>query len=284
MLQNSFQHIPGIGPQTERKLWQSNLTHWDCVTQLPHGSISPRMHQTLSDYIAQSKKHLTTNPAFFSDLLPSHLHWRLFSEYRHSAAFIDIETTGLTAWDAHITTIALYDGERIAHYIYDQNLDDFIDDINQYAVIVTFNGKSFDVPFIEQFFGTTLHQVHIDLRYVLKRLGYSGGLKRCEKMLGMDRGFLDSVDGYFAVLLWHDYRYNNNPRALETLLAYNIEDAVNLETLMVTAYNMNIENTPFSGTHRIPIPEKPVIPFKPDLATIHRIQNTLVSENDNAFI
>jgi uncharacterized protein YprB with RNaseH-like and TPR domain len=51
-----------------------------------------------------------------------------------------------------------------------------------------YNGKTFDVPFIEKYFGIRMNHAHIDLRYVLKSLGYAGGLKRCEKALGLDRG------------------------------------------------------------------------------------------------
>ncbi|MCG8553437.1 MAG: ribonuclease H-like domain-containing protein, partial [Desulfobacterales bacterium] len=156
-----------------------------------------------------------------------------------------------------------------------QNLEDFIEDIQDYNVIVTYNGKAFDVPFIEGQFGIRMNHAHIDLRYVLKSLGYSGGLKRCEKALGLDRGDLDGVDGYFAVFLWHDYRQNNNEKALETLLAYNIEDVVNLETLMVTAYNMKLKDTPFRETHQLPLPKIPELPFKPDLQTIERIKGRM---------
>ncbi|MFO7912984.1 MAG: ribonuclease H-like domain-containing protein [Desulfotignum sp.] len=86
-----------------------------------------------------------------------------------------------------ITTIALYDGESIKYYVQGRNLDAFMDDIEKYSVIVTYNGKTFDVPFIEKYFGIRMNHAHIDLRYVLKSLGYSGGLKRCEKALGLDR-------------------------------------------------------------------------------------------------
>ena len=34
-----------------------------------------------------------------------------------------------------------------------------------------------------------------------------------------------------AVLLWYDYVNNNNKEALQTLLAYNQEDVVNLRVL-----------------------------------------------------
>jgi hypothetical protein len=33
---------------------------------------------------------------------------------------------------------------------------------------------------------------------------------------------LIDVDGFFAVLLWWDFKRNKNQKALETLLAYNI--------------------------------------------------------------
>jgi len=34
-------------------------------------------------------------------------------------------------------------------YINGQNLNDFLDDIKKYKIIVTYNIKTFDVPFIE---------------------------------------------------------------------------------------------------------------------------------------
>jgi hypothetical protein len=76
---------------------------------------------------------------------------------------------------------------------------------------------------------TALRQVNIDLCYLLKCLGISGGLKGCETQLGIDLGELEGLDGYFAVLLRQEYRDRKNEKALETLLAYNAEDTVNLE-------------------------------------------------------
>jgi uncharacterized protein YprB with RNaseH-like and TPR domain len=153
-------------------------------------------------------------------------------------------------------------------------LDAFIEDIHKYKIIVTYNGKCFDIPFIRRDLGFNLGHVHIDLRYVLKRLGYAGGLKGCEKQLGIYRGDLEGVDGYFAVLLWDEYVRNKNEKALETLLAYNIKDVVNLEKLLVLSYNMNLKETPFAESHRLPIPgnDFPLIPFKPDMNTIEKIK------------
>jgi uncharacterized protein YprB with RNaseH-like and TPR domain len=282
MLTQSFQHIPGIGAKTERQLWEAGIPDWDGFSKaVPPICLSPKRCETIKTYIEASHRHLAANnPNFFLDLLPSDRHWCVFPEFRSSIAYLDIETTGLSHWDSDITTIALYDGTAIQYYIQGQNLEDFLHDIQAYSIIVTYNGKTFDVPFIEGYFKTRLTHGHIDLRYVLKSLGYGGGLKSCEKALGLDRGDLDGVDGYFAVLLWQDYQRNRNEKALETLLAYNIEDVVNLETLMVLAYNMKMKQMPFLPSCPLPMPEAPEIPFKADPATLARIKKQVFSLPD----
>jgi hypothetical protein len=233
---------------------------------------------TVTSYLEESKQNLKfSNPNYFSDLLPANQHWRFFPEFRESTVYLDIETTGLESWGNEITTIALYDSDSITYYINGQNLDDFPDDIRKYKVIVTYNGKTFDVPFIEKYFGIKLDHAHIDLRYILGSLEYRGGLKSCEIQLGIDRGDLKDIDGYFAVLLWYDYKINRNEKALETLLAYNIEDVINLETLMVMAYNLKIEDTPFFKTHKVALPAAPEIPFTADIKTVEKIKSEIFS-------
>ena len=120
-----------------------------------------------------------------------------------------------------------------------------------------------------------MNQVHIDLRYVLKSLGYAGGLKGCEKKACIDRGDLEGVDGYFAVYLWNEYQRNKNHKALETLLAYNVQDVVNLETLMFLSYNLKLKETPFNESHQLDLPSSPENPFKADLETIDRIKGAI---------
>ena len=278
MLINTFIHIPGVGAVTEKRLWTAGLLDWHQAGAAGSGDIPAKSLMRIAAGMAESCEHLDkNNPAYFADLLPAGEHWRFFPQFRKTAAFIDIETTGMDVFGAEITTIALYDGRSIKYYVQGQNLEAFMGDIEQYNVIVTYNGKTFDVPFIERYFGIEMPHAHIDLRYVLKSLGYAGGLKRCEKALGLDRGDLDGVDGFFAVLLWREYAQTGSVKALETLLAYNIEDVVNLETLMVLAYNMKLKDTPFRSTHALPMPGIPNIPFKPDRSTIERIRQRFFS-------
>jgi len=154
-----------------------------------------------------------------------------------------------------------------------KNLEEFEKDIWKYEILVTYNGKGFDIPVLERWFHIKLTHAHIDLRFILAKLGFKGGLKGCEKQLGINRGALDGVDGYFAVLLWHDYINNHNEKALETLLAYNIEDTVNLELLLIEAYNRNILTTPFGKNLLLEHPKAPEIPYSPDLSTVERLRN-----------
>ena len=275
MLTNTFIHIQSIGAITEQKLWESGLRDWDTFSGDISIPLSAGRKYYLDKGIAESLEQIQRcNPAYFSKLLPSNQCWRLFPEFRNSTVYLDIETTGLDRYFNKITTIAIYDGQAIKTYVQGQNLDDFIEDIQRYKVIVTYNGKSFDVPFLEQYFNIRLDHAQIDLRYVLYSLGFKGGLKGCERQLEMDRGDLKDIDGFFAVLLWDEFIKTKNQQTLDTLLAYNIQDTVTLENLLVTAYNMKLKDTPFYDTHLIEDPVLPVNPFRADLATVDRIKSS----------
>lgn len=278
MIRNTFCHIPGIGIRTERLFWNRGVHSWDdfgqvAATRLTMGH---KRRRILAEHLDLSRIRLEQqDPHYFADLLPPDQHWRLFADFREQVAYLDIETTGMGSPFDVITTLALYDGKTVRWYVQGRNLEQFKADIQNYQVVVTYNGKCFDLPFIRSTLKLRMDQVHIDLRYLLASLGYRGGLKGCERQLGIGRNELDGVDGFFAVLLWDEYRRHHNRQALETLLAYNILDAINLETLMVLAYNRKTAETPFAESDRLNLPSVPRLPFAPDEATIERIRTRL---------
>jgi len=275
MLQNTFCHIPGIGRKAEDSLWFSGVYSWGNLLECSYKDLtfSRAKFQLLKNYVEDSYLQVeNNNPQYFEKLLSTKEIWRIFPEFRSSTAFIDIETTGLNDYNDYITTIALYDGFNIKYYVNGINLDKFENDIENYSVIITYNGKTFDVPWIEKYFQTKINHAQIDLRYVLKSLGYTGGLKSIEKQLDVSREGLEEIDGYFAVMLWKEYCEHGNKDALDTLLAYNISDAVNLERLMVAAYNMKVESTPFAGQNKIRMNVTPELPFKPSFSVVEKIK------------
>jgi uncharacterized protein YprB with RNaseH-like and TPR domain len=271
MLRHTFVHLPGVGEKTEESLWQKGIHSWDIFLDEYGRSVcpfGPRKYRNLSEHIESCRQRLDSfDVDYFAGIMSSSHLWRLFSDFRTCVAYLDIETTGLGGPNDYITTAAIYDGSGVFHYVQGQNLDSFATDLTKYKLLVTYNGTCFDLPFIRNYFGIPVNQAHIDLRYLLAGLGYRGGLKSCEKNLGLDRGDLDGVDGYIAVLLWSRYRETGDKKALETLLAYNMADAVNLEMLMVRAFNMKVENTPFHDL-RLPLPCSPSIDLQPEPALI----------------
>ena len=111
----------------------------------------------------------------------------------------------------------------------------------------------------------------MDLRYVLKKVGLTGGLKRIEKALGLGRDELEGVDGYFAVILWNEFQATGNPAALETLLAYNAADVAGLEHLLAHAYNSLLAETPFQAGATVAPTAPPQNPHTPDRALVDRL-------------
>jgi len=102
VIQNTFCHIPGIGLKTERLLWNAGILTYDeiLINLTSNLSIGPGKARTTVKIIDQSYDHLNhKNTYFFSDLLPSNQHWRLFTEFRQFTAYLDIETSASVTWE-----------------------------------------------------------------------------------------------------------------------------------------------------------------------------------------
>nr|WP_246325250.1 ribonuclease H-like domain-containing protein [Dissulfurirhabdus thermomarina] len=268
----TFLHIPRVGPVTEARLWARGIRSWDDLLAAGTGVLPRSAARSASACLEASRRALAEGrPGFFAGRLPPAEHWRLFPHFRARTAYLDIETTGLDAESGHVTTAALYDGRRLRWYVHGENLDDFAADVARYDVLVTYNGRCFDLPFLERSMGLRLGQAHIDLRCVLGALGFRGGLKGCERALGVRRDGLDGVDGWTAVRLWAAWRRSGSRRALETLIAYNAADTVNLERLMVAAYNLRLGATPFAGETPLEAPAPPPPPFAPDRGVLRAL-------------
>jgi len=235
MLTNTFMHIPGVGPNTERKIWNSGCLFWEQALNGASPPISSNVFKKIRHYLNLSNKALGKNDAaFFSRTLPPSQWWRLYPSFKHVTAFLDIETTGLSRYYDDITMVGLFDGVTYRAYVQGQNLVDLKDQLAKYQIVVTYNGTLFDLPFLTSAFDGQLDipPIHIDLRFLLRRLGFSGGLKAVEKTLGLVRdNEIQHVDGFEATVLWSRYIHGDTD-ALKQLVEYNMADVVNLKTLM----------------------------------------------------
>ncbi|MFW5746620.1 MAG: ribonuclease H-like domain-containing protein [Nanoarchaeota archaeon] len=225
MLTRTFIHIPRISTKSEEKLWKSGITDWEKAKSTE-----------MAAHIDESLQALETQDhRYFAEVLPKKEHWRCYRHFR--PCFLDIETTGLSKHRNQITVVGLYDGEDTHILVHGKNLHTLPQLLLRYNMLITFNGIMFDVPFLQHNFpDADFSHLHIDLRFMLRRLGYSGGLKKIEKDLGISRGEdIADVDGRQAVRLWKKYQ-RGDQKALTTLMEYNRADVVNLKTLMEIAY------------------------------------------------
>lgn len=235
ILQRTFLHAPGVGSKTEKSLWNEGITNWDKF--LDSSSIafkSLRSRPQVWKVIEASTRALEKQDVnFFSEFMPREAWWRLSSTFDSKMVFLDIETTGLSNYYDEITLVGLYDGQRVETLVAGHNLKKLPDLLGRYDIVVTFNGTLFDLPFLKtKLPSLRLPPIHIDLRYLLKRLGYSGGLKAIEQKLGMRRSEkAQSVNGYLATVLWSRYK-RGDLSALEQLVHYNVADVTNLQNLL----------------------------------------------------
>jgi uncharacterized protein YprB with RNaseH-like and TPR domain len=152
-------------------------------------------------------------------------------------AYLDIETTGLSSFSSDITVVGIYLCRGVAsefvqlvgHDITSYSLLETLDGVD---IIYTYNGHRFDLPFIHTKLGVNLEDMfpHRDLMFDCWRCNLRGGFKAVERQLGIPRQLVE-VDGRTAVRLWWRYVDSFDLEALDTLLAYNKEDVVNLKEL-----------------------------------------------------
>ncbi len=234
MLRHTFIHAQGVGPSTERKLWTAGIRTWeDFLSRQRENRLPSKSLHRLTPLVEESLAAVRRRDVgYFGGRLKAGDQWRIYREFAALAAFVDIETTGLSADFDQITVIGLLAGGTFRAFVQGQDLDQFPAAVSEFPLAITFNGAQFDLPFLRKKFPGYGPLAHIDLRYPLSKLGHKGGLKQIERDLGIARPeHLREVDGYEAVRLWASHR-RGNAGALERLVEYCQHDVVNMKPLV----------------------------------------------------
>jgi len=239
MLQETFIFLPGVGQARNQWLMQRTKT-WDEFLnskEIP-GLLPERKAQFDSEVIKAKNAVEALNAEYFSGCLPRYERWRLLPHFKEKLVFLDIETTGLSPKYAHTTVVGINHGGKTKLLVRDEDLnEEALYKELEGKIPVTFNGSRFDLPFLSTEFPSLSFGMNIDLRFVCSQLGLFGGLKRIEAELGITRPEeLNGMDGYQAVVLWKDWKKNENKESLGKLLRYNMHDVDNLVLLSDIVY------------------------------------------------
>jgi uncharacterized protein len=217
------------------------------------GVAGPRLQKKLDDYIPLSRAAIKNHDAaFFRRLSVMGEAWRVFPEFAGACVYLDIETTGLSTVFDTLTIVGLYDGRRYSLFMQGENLDELQRALRKYSVVVTFNGAGFDLRFLKAAFpSVVLPPIHIDLRWVSRKLGYKGGLKELEQNLGIARkASVAEMNGYDATVLWARH-LRGDRSALDQLIEYNTEDVVHLKAIMEICYDEMSHRTAIAFKHTV---------------------------------
>jgi hypothetical protein len=259
MLTRSFIFAKGLTEELERALWSKGVTSWEVLRQFPEEAaaiLGQSRAQKLVEQVAEAQTALAKgDAAWFKANWPERETWRLWQGYTglDRIALVDIETTGLTPGYDQITVIGLADGARSVAYVAgipqtgDEKLDRFREAIKGYQLIVTYNGTSFDLPFIEKHFRESNFRFelpHLDVMLPARSIGLQGGLKDMEKQVGIARpADIKDMRGAEAIQLWGQWKNSGDMAAYRRLTTYCKADCVNLKDFSEAVYRKKWQTT-----------------------------------------
>lgn len=245
-LEQTFLHFPGVGARTEQRLWEAGIEDWASLKARLARGISPfatdlatakpvrteqarRWLQSCDDSISALRRQ---DLNYFLELLPPSEHLRVLKDRLDDTLYLDIETTGLSPHHSGVTVIGALYRDVFHQWVWPQPIDGLRRLLKDAKVVVTYNGRRFDVPFLRHHLPKFPEpRAHVDLRYVAAQLGVTGGQKAIEQHLKLARPrAVDGLDGPDAIVLWCDAIYGR-ARSLERLLAYNRADCEQLRRI-----------------------------------------------------
>lgn len=182
--------------------------------------------------------------------------------YAKNICFLDIETTGLSSKYNEIILIGalcLEDGythitQFFANHIDKEEklLDTFREFLTKFEYIITYNGNSFDLPFLRkklEYYNLShsIDQIpHLDLLRLVRKNKDILKLENCrlktvEKSLGIYRE--DTISGRQSVDLYKDYMYSKDQVKKNIILKHNYDDIYYLPQLLSIYDIIEAENT-----------------------------------------
>ncbi|HQO03126.1 MAG TPA: ribonuclease H-like domain-containing protein [Spirochaetota bacterium] len=169
-----------------------------------------------------------------------------------SLAFIDLETTSLSTGTGNypfLTGVGYVSGESfiveqffMGEYAAEGPMLEMVLPLIQDRTLVTFNGKSFDIPLLKNRFrmnrvpGFPLDSPHLDLihpgRRIFRRVFESCSLKSFEeRLMGIVRE--GDIPGWLIPEVYFSYQHHGETERIPSVIAHNLQDIRSMYTLLV---------------------------------------------------
>ncbi len=229
MIKHSFIFLEKIKRKGEENLWKQGIKDWqDFLQHKEVKGISSVRKQYYERKIREAQQALLDNDSsYFVGKLPAVEMWRLYDYFNEECCFLDIETDSR----GKITVVGISNYYTTNTFVRGFNLDKNLlkKQLQEFKILVTFNGGSFDLPKLKKEFGLAVGIPQIDLKPLCVNLGLKGGLKEVEKRLNLKRP--SHLYGN-PVELWKAFHASGDREYLELLIDYNKEDIENLKRIV----------------------------------------------------
>lgn len=241
MIRCRFSVFEGVGPGREKSIIDAGITDWSGLLSAKE---IPGVSESLLALIQEQAREWSDalqrkDERFFERNLARRNHWLLFETFKKATRYLDIETTGLSPRRHVVTMVGVYNGKRFKALVRGKNLSaaSLREALVGCKLLVSYFGSQFDVPFLKHAFPEVSWDLpHFDLCFAARKVGLAGGLKRVERLLGMQReDEIADVDGFEAVRLWRRYERGDR-QALKKLVDYNEADTRNLAPIAEAVY------------------------------------------------
>lgn len=257
-LSSNLKLIPGIGYQTESRLKENNYhTIYDL---LQHDKYSHKAQKALNRierncFVSDFKllKESSKYPMDHSRQIDKNRTLKALSSLDpFNLKFMDIETLGLSNVPIILIGIAEIKGKWIESNQYllrdieeePAVIEAYLSHLDEASVHVTYNGASFDIPYIKNRahyyrMDYNLDQIHYDLIYPARNL-WKDVLPNCklttieENLFGIKRE--DDVPGAFIPDYYQSYLKENNIGPLIPIIEHNRMDIVSLASFLMKIY------------------------------------------------
>ena len=191
--------------------------------------------------------------------------------------FLDIETTGLYPATSKVILgglLATADSTFHVRQYFLENHDDEKDLLSLYCgelseadVLITYNGNSFDIPFLKQRLAVHGLPIEIDhcqtfdlyraLHYYSKLRDILPNLKQktIETYLGLSTDRKDEISGQESVLLYQEYREDGSLEKRDKILLHNHDDLIQLATILKVVDKLDLDRILFHEGFTVAVKE-----------------------------